>query len=214
MSYPLINSTSINGAAGAGEGPTTQGFMRTRYGTPSVSSVITTVLQVSSLVRSTRFGAPTMAHQVVTPGLTSVGIPTLGAVARFGVPAVRPSLAVQVAAFVPSTAFGTPNAGVGHSAAGFRHTAFGVPNAQFVVRGLGFSSTRFGIPNAQRIARAGSLPGLRFGVPRIVGSTGVGAEGFSSTAFGMPSMHRAARALPGVFSARFGRPTIVRNSQC
>ncbi len=240
MTYPLINGAAINGSAESGP-PTTQGVMSTRFGVPSLilgagpervlepsslgqlvsigaptveAEVTVLTVLAQPLGHSTKFGQSLALREVMGAGLASLGVVSMGSVVRFSGVAAHPVLTVDAAGLAPGASFGTPGVGTGHTAAGFRSTSIGAVSAQRGANAAGFRSTSFGALRAARTARVSALPGLRFGTPRIAGYSYVETAGFCGTALGVPSTHSGARALPAAPSARFGRPTIVRNSTC
>lgn len=113
--------------------------------------------------------------------------------------------------------FGTPTAGSGHRAQGFRATQFGTPTCAVGYLAQGFGRTRFGTPRASLpgVLVARGWCGTRFGTPRgSLPPPGHAATGFSTTQFGVPVAtirHRAATMGP---LSRFGRPTLRRNPTC
>lgn len=238
MPYPLINGAAINADADTG-GTTTAGFMHTRYGRPVLTHVagparvispaslgaitqigtpvvagVKRTMHVDSIIRTARFGIPTAVSRVVQPGGIGVGVATLSVTTRFGTAKLAGALQVVAASVAPTFAAGTPAVRPRVLVQGFQSTAFGEPRAARVVRSTSFQSTVFGEPRAARRASVPSLPGLRYGTPRISGSTPSTAQGFCSTELGTHSVHPMIHALPAAPGTRFGRATIVRNSQC
>lgn len=205
----------------------------TRFGTPTTPRYTTHQAQGFN---NSRFGVPYSAQPFVFGGTAQVTYAPGWMATKFGTPAAtvnttgqaqgwqaaqfgtpRYTCVLSVESTGMLTQFGTPTAGSGHRAQGFRATQFGTPTCAAGYLAQGFSRTRFGTPRA-------SLPGAlvargwcstRFGTPRgSLPPPGHAAEGFSTTQFGVPTAtirHRAATLGP---LSRFGRPTLRRNPTC
>ena len=129
---------------------------------------------------------------------TVFGVPTastamFGVVARFGLPRVNVGLFAVGA--VPGTAAGLPRSGTSGEAKAVRATQFGAAVGGRACAAQGTLRTQFGVGS------------VRYGFSAL-------ASGAQHGRFGTTSAHCTYRALRAAPGTRFGRPSLVRGTEC